>query len=522
MPRTSGLFVHVRLIALTGLLGLTGSVSVMAGENRPDYLRIVQAYADTMLEQGRDRWGPVHTPLFASMLDRRTHELFDNPRQNLVRLDAYGIRHYDRAWNGSNPMHDQGLFHTLYGLSELTGDPKYAQAADEALTWFFENTRSPVTNLLAWGDHIAWDLLANAPTRHPNRPSNDLRHEYSWPGWTLWERVYQLTPQAALLHARGLWDHQIYDKQTGDFSRHARYDVHGPERHASFPRKGGHLLVAWAWAWSHSDDPDYRAEKLRAIETIVDSFDRRRMPQTDVLPAGTGPDFGNTYWLTNDLMYAIEASRAADMLPADLAQKLRSSAARSDRVITQRLPHPLTVDRGYIHRAHADTLQPGDPRGRRNDDIYSTLWDDGYGTSSTAWIAWLMIERYKQTQDPTYRHLAASGLDLYIGQSPDPSQVLHPSLLADLIMAMLDWHQLTGEPLYYHEADRFGQMAVELFFDEVSPLPKVTSLHDHYETISGGADLIHALYRLHVIPEPATALSSSTATLLLHRPRRIR
>jgi len=47
------------------------------GAKQPDYLRIVKAYANAMIKDGRDTYGTEHSPLFASALDRRTMRLGD-------------------------------------------------------------------------------------------------------------------------------------------------------------------------------------------------------------------------------------------------------------------------------------------------------------------------------------------------------------------------------------------------------------------------------------------------------------
>ncbi|MHC4240636.1 MAG: hypothetical protein ACYSUC_12970 [Planctomycetota bacterium] len=48
------------------------------------YLRIVKAYADTMLRDGRDTYGRAHSPLFATTLDRKTVKMFDGFRIGLT------------------------------------------------------------------------------------------------------------------------------------------------------------------------------------------------------------------------------------------------------------------------------------------------------------------------------------------------------------------------------------------------------------------------------------------------------
>jgi len=97
-----------------------------------DAFRVVRAYADAMLEHGRDRYGEVHSPLFAAGLDRRSFTVFDKSPPNLR-----DIRSGDRTYNGANPMHDENLLQILYVLADLTGEPHYAQQADAAIAWFF-------------------------------------------------------------------------------------------------------------------------------------------------------------------------------------------------------------------------------------------------------------------------------------------------------------------------------------------------------------------------------------------------
>jgi hypothetical protein len=48
--------------------GFTSWIMLFGGyahADSPDYLSLVVQYADCMLEHGRDRYGEVHSPLFA-------------------------------------------------------------------------------------------------------------------------------------------------------------------------------------------------------------------------------------------------------------------------------------------------------------------------------------------------------------------------------------------------------------------------------------------------------------------------
>lgn len=135
----------------------TGKVHNETGKKRVDYLKIVMSYADAMLEHGRDKYGPVQSPLFAAALDRKNMKLVGKTSK------IQGIRKSDQVLKGANPMHDMNLYQALYALTEVTGEKRYAEEADKALKWFFEHCQSPATGLMAWGEHIGWEFDHERP-----------------------------------------------------------------------------------------------------------------------------------------------------------------------------------------------------------------------------------------------------------------------------------------------------------------------------------------------------------------------
>ena len=141
-----------RCLALS-LAAAVVSGTADAGEH--DYMRIVRAYADAMIEHGRDRYGEAESPLFATTLDRGTLAL--RPAGTWIG-NGPGMRSHDRMLFCANPMQDQNLCQVLYALAELTGEKRYADEADAALKWFFEHCQSPATGLMAWGEHLGWDF----------------------------------------------------------------------------------------------------------------------------------------------------------------------------------------------------------------------------------------------------------------------------------------------------------------------------------------------------------------------------
>jgi pectate lyase len=108
------------------------------------YLDAVREFADNVLKYGRDTYGPKHTPLFVDGLNIHTHE------------PVKWIAPNGDRWILSNLASQQNLFRVLDALTTITGDPKYRQAAMDAIRYAFDNLRSP-NGLLYWGEYSAYD-----------------------------------------------------------------------------------------------------------------------------------------------------------------------------------------------------------------------------------------------------------------------------------------------------------------------------------------------------------------------------
>jgi len=208
-----------------------------------DSLAVVKAYADTMIDRGRDVYGPVHSPLFATTLDRTTHRIFAAEPPAIA-----DIRSQDRPWQGGNPMHDQNLYQILYALSELTGETRYATEADRTLRWFLGNCQSAETGLLAWGEHCHWGFVAEqalAPIHEFHRPSVlwgrccvSGRSSTAGPsGRNSSTRMWACDPpRRAVTGSIPIPDAPHRPRQEDDANRSHRADVGNPPLRASEPR----------------------------------------------------------------------------------------------------------------------------------------------------------------------------------------------------------------------------------------------------------------------------------------------
>ena len=460
------------------------SIPKERGVEQKDYFSTVQAYADTLLEHGRDRYGKVKSPLIAAALDRKRYRLFKGGHlrriQDIPRSE-WDIRTNDRTLTGANPMHDENLYQVLYALTQITGDKRYAQEADKTLKWFFENCQSEGTGLLAWGEHIGWDF-------NTEKNTSDT-HEYFRP-WVLWERSFKLAPKACRKFAIGVWEHQIYDHQTGVFSRHAGYASHDPGKDFEFPRHGGFYIATWAQAYRYSKDRIF----LRAIETLLNSFEGRRSRISGGLPAENDARYkGKMLWPDSNLSLAIDLWDSAEFVPEELAAKMRESASKTDRVFLS-IKHDLSANgQGFVVATHTDTLKVSDVQYHRRS--YTLPWTSGYSQNTDARVANLCMLRYRQVGLEGYRNLILDALQRYMTTEPDIDYPVHPGALGDVIFLMLAGHEITGQQRYLDRADHFAHKAIKLFLSD-SPLPAASSKHNHYEAITRGDTLMMALLKL--------------------------
>ena len=485
----------IRIIKLGPIVVLSCALftaSCSKTEKKPDYLGIVKRSLDTMLKNGRDVHGGTESPLFATTLDRKSLRIFEGGERDRILAiphSEWGIRPHDRMVQGGNPMHDQNLYHVLYALSEITGDTRYGEEADRTLAYFLKNCQSKETGLFAWGEHIGWDF----ETESIIQKDAGTTHEFARP-WLLWERSFRLAPEACRRFASGLWEHQVGDRRKALYSRHARYDRHGPGTGSEYPRHGGFYIATWAAAYEETNDPVY----LEAIESLVNGFEARRNTASGGIMAETiSPEL---MWPLSNVSLAIDLWESAALVPNALSRKMRSLADELDSVFLK-TPHDLSPEgRGFIISAVTSTLEPGWMRGGVPDTtqhIYTETWATEYGAMTDAQAAMICLLRYRQTDNRGYKKLFLGTACRYLTNDPDTTIALYPGALGDALAVMLGAYETTGNHRFLQRADELGKMAIDIFFGE-NPLPRASTKHEHYEAITRGDTLIMELLRLHL------------------------
>ena len=443
---------------------------------KPDYLKIVRDYADAMITQGRDVYGQQQSPLFAEALDRRSMRMLEGDELKRVAgipREKWGIRPHDRMIAGGNPQHCQNLYQILYALAEVTGEERYAEEADRSLRFFFEHCQSPATGLFCWGEHAGWDFQSE---KRIDKPAGNT-HEFYRP-WVLWDRSWPLAPDPSRRFALGLWEHQIGNHQTGDYSRHAAIDSHGPGTEAPYARHGGFYIETWAAAYEKTGQKVF----LEAIESVLDGLERARVDEGGMLVSGSKRRGGRRAY---DLSLAVSLGNAAPKVPPELAAKMREVAATNDKV--------------FAGGAAGSSSSAGQAE--------NNLWSNAYGGGPPASTANVCILRWRQVGGDAYRRVVLQTADGYRSREVNLSEPVWPGTMGGVILLMLAAHELTGDDEYLVAADRFARQGVELFLGDGCSLPKASHVHDHYEAVTNGDTLMMALLHLwQVENEPAPKL----------------
>ena len=227
-----------------------------------------------------------------------------------------------------------------------------------------------------------------------------------------------------------------------------------------------------------------------------------KLTKSGYLPAGSSEkgDHNNVVWLKSNLALAGCLEEAAPLFNIELAGRMKDFALKQD-IDFLNAPHKLdSVGGGFAVTLNAET---GIPRIRSMNKPYTTTWGSGYGYGPHSRIGNLCSIRYQKlkTENPDlavrYKDMMLAAAELYLLSSPDTSQLLKPNDFAEAIELMLNSFKLTGDKRFFNRANYFGQLGIDLFLDDKSPLPKATNQHNHYETITGAPKFMNELLKIH-------------------------
>ena len=209
------------------------------------YLSAVREFADNVLKHGRDTYGPKHTPLFVDGLNIHTHE----PVKWISPKGDYSTATDTEEWILCNFASQQTLMRTLDGLSQITGDSTYRDAAMRAMRYAFEHLQAP-NGLLYWGHETAYDALED---RVRGGRGHTLKLHYPY-----YELMWTVDPNATKKFIEAYWSAHILDWSNLDMDRGSlivkRYKE--PWNHEYKPGppffKGGNCVISTGSSLMHA------------------------------------------------------------------------------------------------------------------------------------------------------------------------------------------------------------------------------------------------------------------------------
>jgi hypothetical protein len=446
------------------------------------YLFYVREFIDTMIRDGTDRYGSVHSPMFASLLDMDSHRIPEDIPANIE-----GQRYSDRSLRGGNLMHDIMLLRACDLLTKFTGDPKYREAAQGYLKFFLSHCPQP-TGLFPWGEHAYWDFFEEKPGHTTHEFLGGIPAEF-------WELLWELDSKAVRAEADGLLNH-ISDLGTFFFDRHA--DLVKPLAEPrpkglggmDFPRHAGFYLHAWAFAYGKTGDSKY----VKWSRQLIDHHWIARHAKTGILPSTTRGSQAQTATVESTLSLAVSLLDAAAFLPPREPKEQFQNAGRDYANAVLRLPH--RPSEGKFLASFPINAEPGQPAD------YSEPYRYGYGGGFTADNAALLLAVFRRTQDERALKLAEGFADYYAKHDPPPAhEIVRAHVYASIIGLFADLYELQKNPQHLQQAERYARLAIERLF--YRGLFRGATSIDHYEGDLMVGNLAYNLLWLHSLKEKA-------------------
>jgi len=447
----------------------------LGGEEKPAYRSVVCKFADTLLEKGRDVHGPRKTALWASVIDLEDYSV---PASGKSVPATRGVRAQDRAVGGCNMHCDAMTLYTLRVLAKLTGQARYEQAVRDYLRDFLAVAQSPQTGLLAWGEHLYYDLFQDRVAEE--RKSHELIE------WTPpWDLLWEVDPKATARAIEGLQYHFCAADPASQgwiFNRHAAWGKPGhPGKSGSQPwiKHSGLYAYSYAFLYAKTGDKTWRDRALG----IGELYWNHRNPETNLTEGCLGD------------RRAI--SRHAGMGGTSLLSYWLLKASQLDPTNTAARDHALTMLKAFDHygwdpatKTYRETLQTD---GKPVDKALNP-WTFAYGTRGSSLLRFGRVAAYaaRTVKDPACREMAVrSGTVMRAVPVPEK---FTPEEIGFAIHLQLDVFDLTDDPSSLAEADRLARLAIDKLW--AGGLFRRLPGDRFYESKLGPGDLASALLRL--------------------------
>jgi hypothetical protein len=467
---------------------------------------------DTLIAYGTDHYGSVQTPMFMAVLDVFSRVSPENPLlyDEYVRTEERPT-HGRRSPGGSNLWFDMATLRVMYRVSQLTGDPKYAQAADAYINSVFERAVKP-NNMLMWGSHIYYHGYTDSMGGDPVGEHEILIYHPEW------DAMYRLNPVKTRAEIDGIWQWHIVDKTTG---YHNRHDDGNPG--CDFAFSGGSFSMAFAFMYGATGEQDY----LDKAKVVADWHWSHRNPVTGLVADApslldrydgqncftsvTGPyasQLLRCYELTGDTYFrdtAIAYIKAYERYGWDASAHTYYAMLRLDGVPVPAEPKGSGYD-AWAPTGYVDVWR-----------INMFSYEFPLEAAEASLYAYELSGDSPATRDSELLTIARHWGEVIEGDlPPHPGRRWGPELVAAMPEALItsgtyaenygkaisffvNLYHATGEVRYLHRAKVLAREAIEKLY--VNGLLRGHPAKPYYESTNGVGILLHALMQLDALPD---------------------
>ncbi len=465
----------------------------------------LERFCDNLIQHARDHYGPKQTPLFVCQLDVVTRQL-PPPDSKLYATSNRG----GAGPQMNNLQFDSGLLRLLYAVSEVTGNAKYAGAADEYLRYYLANLPDEETGFFPWGDHRGYDVVTDETIR--------AAHEFKCT-YPPWDAMYRINPAAVTRQIESLRRHIINPERSCGFNRH--YPPGGLPH--SMNSSGGAWVVAWAFLYTKTGEQRY----LDWAEQMADYLWSVRHPKTDLIAAHpfdpAYPEMkksgyamaraSRTEYMGQITWFAANLLRAAELLGPEKGKKLEQQAIAYYQAFTRRMDiqpdgsfYPtfdLATGKPLFPRLGDGwqyTRQISEPHGWSNGVVpIRALFSLGFACKVTT---------ANDLCETLPKLIPLAGLEKF-RDLDGPPEPIAAGLLAQVIVGLLNAYQGSAEPTYLDHAWLLSRYGLAHFYHDgwfVCGMPTVPRYCDPkinvwrtYSNRGGSDDLALAILRVSLV-----------------------
>lgn len=471
----------------------------------PEYMKsqtieYIKKHYDTLITCGLAACGPDSNAMWMASLDVHTGQpLTASQHPPQIEPRTYRAIH---APNGVNFYWDQPHLVAAHVLSEITGDARYASAADACIQAFLERS-SASCGLLLWGNHYYYDATRgerlwfdqyNPPAPLGLHAITAHLHELH-PIPPAWDLLWCVQPQTTRAALEAMRQHHLIDPAIGTFARHADQQP-GQDDLAS----GGILVESMAWLYARTHE---RGLAELALNIARYTF-MQRSPTTGLLPvASQARDWCRHTCTTEVGLWAGSLLRAAAYTGLSQFRTIARDAVMAYLnhgwdTETWRYFGRLNISDGTPQ--HDDTgsdqishYQPGP---------YAAIWNATFPSHDYPLaLAETCVSLYQQTQQPAFRRAVENWAEIIAGQTYENAPpVRYAEQFGRAIHFLLRAAQVLEENRYRVQAVELADVAIEALY--AGPMFRGHSGEDRYEAVDGVGYLLLALLYLETGRQP--------------------